>query len=117
MNPDQTIVVIGGRIKLVQNKQINDHMSAELLRNFNFLTWFMFKLDVYDMENDSLDIWTAFKVIFDATIISILLKHFSLNLQFKKGNDILLRNTHGVLRSCQHDFLLVQLFSGAVTGS
>ena len=62
MNSEQSIIVIGDKIKVVQNKQIGSVISSELLKNYNFLTWAMFKLDIYDMKQDTIDVWTAVKV-------------------------------------------------------
>lgn len=94
MNPEQSIIVIDDNIKLVQNKHINNVISSELLRNHNFLTWVMFKLDFYDSEHDEIKCWEALKVIFNSRVWGSFLNWDLISYMFN------LRSSSCIIQSC-----------------
>ena len=54
-------------IKIVEQNNAETHIQWELLKNLDIYTFFLFKLGLYDENNDQILLGQAFKVIFHAT--------------------------------------------------
>ena len=56
------IVMLKNNIKLLENKESDTFIEWELLKSFDFYTYLLFKLDIYDDKNDTIMLLQAIKV-------------------------------------------------------
>lgn len=56
------IVMLKNNIKLLENKESDKFIEWELLKSFDFYTYLLFKLDIYDDKNDTIMLLQAIKV-------------------------------------------------------
>ena len=54
--------MLKNNIKLLENKESDKFIEWELLKSFDFYTYLLFKLDIYDDKNDTIMLLQAIKV-------------------------------------------------------
>lgn len=73
VNEKKVIIVVGEIIKLVDNKKANSEIGWELIKNYDYMCWFIFKMNLYDEINDEFLFLKAILVLFDFLFLCIIL--------------------------------------------
>ena len=58
------IVIVKNRIQLLEREDVETLIEWELLRTFEFFTFFLYKLNIYDERTNQIMLLKAFKVSF-----------------------------------------------------
>ena len=58
------LIWIFKKICLADNHEVDDIIKQQLLENYDFWTYILYKLNIYDEKNDSIKYILALKVLF-----------------------------------------------------
>jgi hypothetical protein len=65
------LVMIGDNLILIDKQDESECISNELYKNKKYYVFLLFKLGIYDEEEDSLMIWKSIKVSFFSFLSSL----------------------------------------------